>query len=231
MKRILTTVAAALIAGQAGAATLTPLSGFGDSDFVALCGEGGNNEACERGVAEIRGGNGRPNGDLEFTVREGFDGFRGPSGQLAISAGSAFAFDIAFDGASAFSLRIGQTTLTEVVDFSGVDALLLRTSNSDGSFSLTDLVLDGMALGGPIDANRGYASITDFDFTRAFSLTGVANFANDIVTARNGRNNGSRLAAQFKFVDLGPSPVPLPAAGWLMVAGLGGLVAMRRRKG
>ena len=72
MKRILTTVAAALIAGQAGAATLTPLSGFGDSDFVALCGEGGNNEACERGVAEIRGGNGRPNGDLEFTVREGF---------------------------------------------------------------------------------------------------------------------------------------------------------------
>ncbi|MEM8823671.1 MAG: VPLPA-CTERM sorting domain-containing protein [Pseudomonadota bacterium] len=28
----------------------------------------------------------------------------------------------------------------------------------------------------------------------------------------------------------GPTPVPLPAAGWMLLAGLGGLVAMRRRR-
>ncbi len=28
----------------------------------------------------------------------------------------------------------------------------------------------------------------------------------------------------------GPSPIPLPAAGWMLIAGIGGLAAMRRRK-
>jgi hypothetical protein len=32
------------------------------------------------------------------------------------------------------------------------------------------------------------------------------------------------------FVDNGPAPVPLPAAGWLLAAGIGGLAALRRRK-
>ncbi|MGS4945530.1 VPLPA-CTERM sorting domain-containing protein [Meridianimarinicoccus sp. RP-17] len=39
-------------------------------------------------------------------------------------------------------------------------------------------------------------------------------------------------AGEIRLVDggMGMAPVPLPAAGWLMVAGIGGLAALRRRK-
>jgi len=40
-------------------------------------------------------------------------------------------------------------------------------------------------------------------------------------------------AGEIRLVDggMGVAPVPLPAAGWLMVAGIGGLAALRRRRG
>ncbi|MEO1238953.1 MAG: VPLPA-CTERM sorting domain-containing protein, partial [Pseudomonadota bacterium] len=35
---------------------------------------------------------------------------------------------------------------------------------------------------------------------------------------------------KFKGVKVDVSPIPLPAAGWMLLAGLGGLAAMKRRK-
>jgi hypothetical protein len=41
------------------------------------------------------------------------------------------------------------------------------------------------------------------------------------------KDNSAHLYASYSVV---PSPVPLPAAGWMLIAGLGGLLAMQRRK-
>ncbi|MEL7105524.1 MAG: VPLPA-CTERM sorting domain-containing protein [Pseudomonadota bacterium] len=41
---------------------------------------------------------------------------------------------------------------------------------------------------------------------------------------------GDHDAWKFKGVHAEVSPVPLPAAGWMLLAGLGGIAAMKRRK-
>jgi hypothetical protein len=40
---------------------------------------------------------------------------------------------------------------------------------------------------------------------------------------------GSKGISHISFYDSYAAPVPLPAAGWLMIAGLGGLAALRRK--
>ncbi|PKP79413.1 MAG: hypothetical protein CVT80_16140 [Alphaproteobacteria bacterium HGW-Alphaproteobacteria-2] len=40
-----------------------------------------------------------------------------------------------------------------------------------------------------------------------------------------------RFGLRGQIIDPGgPSPIPLPAAGWMLLAGIGGLAAMRRRR-
>ncbi len=53
------------------------------------------------------------------------------------------------------------------------------------------------------------------------SASSFADFDNAIRT---------KLKAEITGTDPGASPIPLPAAGWLMIAGIGALAAARRRK-
>lgn len=44
------------------------------------------------------------------------------------------------------------------------------------------------------------------------------------------QSTGPNLGGSAKVIDNTPEVIPLPAAGWLLLAGVGGLAAMRRRK-
>jgi hypothetical protein len=44
------------------------------------------------------------------------------------------------------------------------------------------------------------------------------------------QTNTAPLLAEFDFEPNTPPAVPLPAAGWMLIAGIGGLVAMKRRQ-
>ena len=45
------------------------------------------------------------------------------------------------------------------------------------------------------------------------------------------RGDGGKYGKDMKKPPYEPAPVPLPAAGWLLAAGLGGLTLARKRKG
>jgi len=58
----------------------------------------------------------------------------------------------------------------------------------------------------------------------AYKLNDFAGGTLDFITAN------SRGLSNYRVYGTGPSPIPLPAGGLLLIAGLGGLALMRRKK-
>lgn len=227
-------IAAGLVAlgvgGGAQAATLMSLPGFGDADFTA---GSPSLEDQEVAVGEIRIGNNGLSGDRELGINTPPPASPVADGQFVFTSGTSYAFDFGYlAGTQTLSLSLGGTTIstTTFTDVGNTDAIYIRAASrdeTDGTEStlLSDLMFNsGGVLGSVLseDGARTYAKITGADFAADWNLTGFITFTGPF------NKDGSSYAAQFKLVDT--APIPLPAAAWMLLAGLGGLFVVGRRR-
>lgn len=96
--------------------------------------------------------------------------------------------------------------------------------NGSGSASLFDYIIRIGSNGGGNGGNNYVASVV-FDITTTAKLSDLSQFA---FRAQETSNPGGSIKADLEPQQ--PAPVPLPASAVLLMAGMGGLASLRRRK-
>lgn len=96
---------------------------------------------------------------------------------------------------------------------------------NDGNGCFDRVTIANLPLTEAVELEAGTLTFSLSGFAEALGAQPVSFFN----TAENAANE-SYFVAAFDFDPVTPSPVPLPAAGWMLIAGIGGLVAMKRRQ-
>lgn len=226
----------------ASAAGITLSSFVNDTAFNAICSLGTtNNQECEAAIAEFRSGGTTSYQQSLNTPTQ----FGAVTANFQWTNSQIESFDLSHDGNGLLSLTLAGQTIdmpnpTGSYDgLAGANAMFIRVRNVSETdrLSLTDMVLNGMAIGdlafgdllgdgntvGAGSAGAGYLRIDGFDFSQVWSLTGgvALSWAGSLPSQSN-------LNANFKIAEIPTSPIPLPAAVWLLMGGVGILGGLRR---
>lgn len=193
----------------------------GDAGFNVLS----NNGSLERAVTEGRIGNNATNGTWEMAIWEqGGVGTPETTAQKAWTNGIDVAFTLQYDGANTVTYTVGGTSISWANMAGGFTDIFIRTrAAADSTVTLTDLDLDGLAVGDLVSSGNG-----DVDYIRiqnmgmdfgAFTLAGTQNFSWTGALPTN-----SALAYQIKLTNVIPEPATLfPLA-------IGAIALIRRRR-
>ncbi len=204
-----------------------------DNDFRTVC----NTAACELAVAEGKIGDMGGAATWEVGLGVPTTAISPTTAQNSWTAQRGFNLIYDADGGAGGGGKLtfivsGSTPndLTRDVSLGGASTIFIRAfGSSTTSMNLTNLtfaqgssshLLDGGALSS--NSTAQYLAFFGFDSTADWTVAGTA--------ALGTRVAGSNPAFQIKITDV--PPIPLPAAGLLLLGGLGALgVAARRRRG
>ena len=145
---------------------------------------------------------------------------------IAATGGSFFQAEDGTDGAVEYerqALTNGILTISRAASFI-FDSLDWQTEYYGGSTST--IMVEGFLGAVSMGTDSFSTSSTAYTTFSASVLAGVAVDSLVFSAQRDGSAGGSLDAVVLSDV----APVPLPAAGWMLIAGLGGLAAMGRRK-
>ncbi|MEM8837046.1 MAG: VPLPA-CTERM sorting domain-containing protein [Pseudomonadota bacterium] len=206
-------------------ATLATLGGNVISEDFESFSEGnvggvGSPFATSVGTFETLGGTGSGG----TVTGELFGGVANDGTQLAIRDGNVF----------------GRTSTTAALTGNSADDTFLDSNDTLGISFIADLgglqfdrilltLTDAADTGASVTVTAGGDSVIFDDLSNANQQTLLIDFGGLVSSAQIDFTN-SKVNDGFSLDDISVAAVPLPAAGWMLLAGLAGLFAMRRRR-
>jgi hypothetical protein len=144
--------------------------------------------------------------------------------------------DITGSGGSTITVFGNLTNTTASTQYFGNDAINLTVPSTVATAS-DDIILNGLFGAGPTSIAAG-TTLSNVDLFSVQILGGSGAYTGntfqliggtDAVGCSNGAPDCNNLLGTANF-SINVAPVPLPAAAWLMLSGLGGLAATARKK-
>ena len=146
-------------------------------------------------------------------------------------------------GSTSFNLNVGQSTTFDLFDIWTNDTFVNGADTTPQSiavnFSFAQLGASGAVNGSSVGAGFLFQSASvnwQAPLMLAYGNGGVlsialsnATFNNGFLSLNPGQANGATVQATATYVSA-PAPIPLPAAGFGLLAGLGALGMVRRRR-